>query len=175
MGVVQDVTQRKVAETNQALLTNVLQVLNRGDDQHALIAETLRLIRHATGFDAVGLRLRQGEDCPYFEHDGLTEEFLREEDFLCRARGRRRDSRDAEGRVVLECTCGLVLSGKTDSTLPFFTEGGSFWTNVSTELLSLPAQSDLRINPRNRCIHAGYQSVGLFPVPRAGKSSACCS
>ena len=168
MGVVQDITERKAAEANQALLTNILQALNRGDDQHALIGEILRLIRDATGFDAVGLRLRQGEDCPYFEHDGFTEEFLREENFLCERRGDGAILRDAEGRVVLECTCGLVLSGQTDPSMSCFTAGGSFWTNVSTELLALPRQADPRINPRNRCIHAGYQSVGLFPV-RAGE------
>ena len=69
---------------------------------------------------------------------------------------------------MLECTCGLVLSGQTDPSMSCFTEGGSFWTNVSTELLTLPREADPRINPRNRCIHIGYQSVGLFPV-RAGQ------
>jgi PAS domain S-box-containing protein len=49
-----------------------------------------------------------------------------------------------------------------------FTPGGSFWTNVSSELLALAPQDDPRDNPRNRCIHCGYQSVGLFPV-RAGQ------
>jgi PAS domain S-box-containing protein len=48
--------------------------------------------------------------------------------------------------------------------MPIFTEGGSFWTNDSPELLSLPPEDDPRLNPRNRCIHAGYDSVALAPV-----------
>ncbi|MCX6353799.1 MAG: PAS domain S-box protein [Candidatus Aureabacteria bacterium] len=167
-GITQDITERKQAEANQALLTDILQIFNRGGDLHPLIAQTLRLIRKATGFDAVGLRLRQGADCPYFEHNGFSQEFLREENFLCERGGDGAIVRDAEGRVVLECTCGLVLSGRTDPRMTCFTEGGSFWTNVSSELLALSPEADLRTNPRNRCIHDGYESVGLFPI-RAGQ------
>lgn len=150
--------------STQALLTAILQILNRGGDLNTLIAETLHLIRDSTGFDAVGLRLRQGEDYPYFEQSGFSEEFLRKENFLCSQAGDGSILRDAEGRAVLECTCGLVLSGRTDPGMSCFTEGGSFWTNASSELLALPPEADPRSNPRNRCIHSGYESVGLFPV-----------
>jgi signal transduction histidine kinase len=163
-----DITERKQAEAKQALLTDILRVHNRGGNLHSLTAETLRLIRVRTGFDSVGLRLRQGEDCPYFEHNGFSEEFLNEENFLCAKDGNRAIVRDAQGHTVLECTCGLVLSGRTVPGMSCFTEGGSFWTNISSELLSLPRESDPRFNPRNQCIHKGYQSVGLFPV-RAGQ------
>jgi PAS domain S-box-containing protein len=166
--VFHDVTAKRWADGNQALLTNILQVLNRGGELHPLIAETLRLIRGTFGFDAAGLRLHQGEDYPYFEHNGFSDEFLHKENLLCARGGDGAIVRDAEGRAVLECTCGLVLTGRIDPTMPCFTEGGSFWTNVSRELLALPPQSDPRVNPRNCCIHTDYQSVGLFPV-RAGQ------
>jgi len=167
-GTVQDITERKLAESNRALLAEALRVLNGVGDLHALIAETLHLIRVATGFEAVGLRLRRGEDCPYFEHSGFPDEFLREENFLCEKNHDGAIMRDTEGRAVLECTCGLVLSGQTDPGMSCFTKGGSFWTNSSHELLALPPEADPRTNPRNRCIHAGYESVGLFPV-RSGR------
>ncbi len=162
-----NIGERQQTEAKQDLLSAILQVLNRGGELHQVIAETLRLIRCAAGFDAVGLRLRQGDDCPYFEHDGFSEEFLREETYLCERGGDGAILRDGEGRVVLQCTCGLVLSGQTLPAMPCFTKGGSFWANVSNELLALPSESDPRIGPRNYCIHTGYQSVGLFPV-RAG-------
>ena len=167
-GTVQDITERKLAEANRALLADTLRILNRGGDLHPRIAETLGLIRDATGFDAVGLRLRMGEDYPYFEHKGFSEEFLRKENSLCVKRFDGKILYDAEGRAVLECTCGLILSGLTDPGMSCFTEGGSFWTNNSHKLLALTREADPRTNPRNRCIHAGYESVGLFPV-RAGR------
>ncbi len=163
-----DITERKQAEANQALLTDILRILNRGGDLHPLIAEVLRLIREASGFDAVGLRLRQGEDCPYFEVNGFSPEFVHEENFLCARGADAAVIRDEAGRPVLECTCGLVLSQRTDPSMSCFTEGGSFWSNTASELLALAPQDDPRTNPRNRCIHTGYESVGLFPV-RSGQ------
>ncbi len=168
VAVFENITERKRAEANRLLLTDTLQILNRSGDLHSLVRDVLGLIRERAGFDAVGLRLRQGEDCPYYHHDGFSEDFLREENFLCAKRGDGAILHDAEGRAVLECTCGLVLSGRTDPCMSCFTKGGSFWTNVSTELLALPREDDPRTNPRNNCIHRGYQSVGLFPV-RAGQ------
>jgi hypothetical protein len=138
----QDITAREQAEANQALLTDILRVLNRGGDLHPLIAEILRLIREAAGFDAVGLRLRQGEDCPYFEANGFSQEFLREENFLCTRAGDGAVIRDAAGRPMLECTCGLVLSGRTDPNMSCFTRDGSFWTNTASELLALAPEAD---------------------------------
>ena len=127
----ENITARKQAEANQGLLTQILQILNRGGDLHALMAETLSAIRRAGGFDAVGLRLHQGDDYPYFEQESFSEEFLREETFLCQRGNDGAIVRDGAGRAVLECTCGAVLSGRTDPSLPCFTHGGSFWTNAS--------------------------------------------
>ena len=87
--VFQDITERKRAEANLALVKDVLEVLNRRGQRRSLIAETLRVIRRASGFDAVGLRLREGDDCPYFEHDGFAEEFLARGELPLRARWRR--------------------------------------------------------------------------------------
>jgi PAS domain S-box-containing protein len=159
-----DITERKEAESNQALVAAILRMLNRGGDMHFVIGEMLRLIRESTCFDAVGLRLRKGEDYPYYEQNGFSDDFVREENFLCVKGGDGAIIRDADGKVTLECTCGLVLSGRTDPSMACFTGGGSFWTNKSTELLALTPEADPRTNPRNRCIHIGYQSVGLFPV-----------
>ena len=78
--------------------------------------------------------------------------------------------RDAKGDVCrdkdgmsLECTCGLVLSGKTDPSNSLFTPGGSAWTNDSLPILDLPPNRP-RLHPRNRCIHEGFQSIALIPI-----------
>jgi PAS domain S-box-containing protein len=153
------------AEVKQDLAADVLRVLNRGSgDMTELIREVLRLINESIGFDAVGLRLHQGEDYPYYEHRGFTKEFLFKENFLCSRSGDGNIVMDSNRQPVLECTCGLVLAGKTDPSNPIFTEGGSFWTNNASELLSIPSGADPRINPRNQCIYEGYRSIALVPV-----------
>ncbi len=156
-------------QLQQELAASILRVLNRGSgDMTALIHEVLRLIRESIGFDAVGLRIRHGDDFPYYQQSGFPDEFLHKENFLCEKHGDGSIVRDTEGQPMLECTCGLILSGKTDPGMPFFTEEGSFWTNNSSRLLAIPAEADPRTNPRNRCIHSGYRSVALIPV-RSGQ------
>ena len=164
-----EIIERMQAESNQRLMTDILRILNRGGGNlHFLIGEMLNLIKSATNFDAVGLRLRKGDDCPYYEQSGFSDEFLHEENFLCEKRGDGSIIFDADGKPILQCTCGLILSGQTDPSMPCFTERGSFWTNKSTDLLALTPEEDPRTNPRNRCIHVGYQSVALVPV-RSGE------
>ena len=160
-----DITDRRKAEEKEHLLREILRVLNAGGDLHATIREILRFIRDATGFTAVGLRLRTGEEFPYFEQNGFPEEFLREEDFLCARHGDGSITRNADGSAVLECTCGLILSGRTDPSLPCFTENGSFATCKTDGPLKLaPGGGDPRISPRDRCAHDGYLSVALVPI-----------
>ena len=162
--VFSDITDRKRTESNQNMMEEVLRILNLGGDMHRLIGEILGGIRRSAGFDAVALRLRDGEDYPYYEADGFSSDHVKEENSLC-ARGEDGSFlRHDDGRTVLECTCGVVVSGQADPALRCFTEGGSFWTNKSSDLLDLAPEDDPRTNPRNRCIHTGFQSVALVPV-----------
>lgn len=158
--------QREHAQVaaQQRLSADILHALNRGGDLRSMVGDVLRTLQQATKCDAVGLRLRQGEDWPYYEQSGFAEAFLKEENFLCARRGDGAIIRDALGRVTLECTCGLVLAGRTDPAMPCFTADGSFWTNRSTDLLALAPEADPRTHPRNTCIHTGYQSVALIPL-----------
>lgn len=152
-------------ESFRVLASDVLKLLNRGSGTMLeLIREVLRLIAETAGFEAVGLRLHQGNDFPYYEQKGFSDDFVYRENFLCVNNERGGVVLDSGGKPLLECTCGLVLGGKADPTKPFFTEGGSFWTNSASDLMKLAPNEDPRTNPRNTCIHSGYQSVALIPV-----------
>ncbi len=152
-------------DLKQDLASDVLKLLNRGrGTQTLLIRDVLRLIAEKIEFEAVGLRLRQGEDYPYYEQNGFSDDFIYRENFLC-IRGEDGGTvLDSKGEPVLECTCGLVLRGEVEGTGSFFTEGGSFWINEASDLLSLSEEMDSRINPRNNCLHNGYQSIALIPI-----------
>ena len=159
-----DITERKEMERRQCLSAEILGILN---DPHALsdaIKRILAAIQRTMGFDAVGIRLQNGDDFPYYSQSGFSSDFLQTENTLM-VRGRDGGPcRDNNGNISLECTCGLVLSGQTDPASPLFTTGGSFWTNNSLPLLELSADQDPRLHPRNRCIHEGFCSVALIPI-----------
>ncbi|MFO7535866.1 MAG: response regulator [Kiritimatiellia bacterium] len=159
-----DITERKRAEAYREMGREILQILNEPGELGDSIQRILTVLKTRTGFDAAGIRLQQGEDFPYFVHNGFPHDFLLTENTLVE-RGPAGDvCRTKEGKISLACTCGLVISGKTDPANPFFTPGGSFWTNDSFPLLELPPDKNLRHRPRNECIHKGYASVALVPI-----------
>ncbi|KKL10612.1 hypothetical protein LCGC14_2554080, partial [marine sediment metagenome] len=64
--------------------------------------------------------------------------------------------------------CAVMLYRRTDSSLPIFSENGSFWTNSTTDLLAGASEEDLLGRTRNRCHDEGYESVALIPL-RSGE------
>ncbi|MBN2130504.1 MAG: PAS domain S-box protein [Sedimentisphaerales bacterium] len=161
---IRDITTRKRVEAYRDMRQDILEILNESGGANDFIPHVLAMLKSRSGFDAVGIRLRDGDDFPYFVQDGFPEEFLQTENTLIE-RGRNGDvCRDDEGNVCLECTCGLVLTGRTDPANPLFTRGGSAWTNDSRLLLDIPSGEDPRHHPRNQCVHQGYASVALVPI-----------
>jgi PAS domain S-box-containing protein len=159
--VMSDITDRKQAEAYREMGLEVLRILNEPGELRESVRRVLAVLKTRSGFDAVGIRLQDGDDFPYFAQEGFSKEFLLTGNSLVERGANGGICRDKDGKVCLECTCGLVISGKTD---PLFTSGGSFCTNDSSPLLRIPPGQDPRHNPRNQCIHQGYASVALVPI-----------
>jgi len=155
-----DITERKQAEAYREMGREVLQRLNEPGDLQDSIQLVLAALKTHTGFDAVGIRLQDGDDFPYFVQEGFSKDFLLTENTLIERAADGGVCRDKNGNVRLECTCGLVISGKTDPANPYFTQGGSCWSN---DKAGTPFQ-DTRLHPRDRCLHDGFQSVALVPI-----------
>jgi PAS domain S-box-containing protein len=145
------------------LLGKVLEILNTGNDWSNSIRDILHEIKSFSKFDAVGIRIEKDNDFPYYACEGLSDDFLAEENSLC---ARLKDGSvrfDEDGQPILECTCGMVISGKVPEE-SYITRKGSLWTNDSGKFLDVPDIEDPRHNPRNVCIHHGYLSVMLVPL-----------
>ncbi len=151
-------------EQCQNLASQVLELLNQTINRTDLMKDILFLVKAATGFEAVGIRLREGEDFPYYETIGFSKEFVKAERYLCARDQTGGIIRDSAGHPYLECMCGNVICGRTNPCFPFFTEGGSFWTNSTTQLLASTTEEDRQAHTRNRCNSAGYESVALIPL-----------
>jgi diguanylate cyclase (GGDEF)-like protein/PAS domain S-box-containing protein len=164
LSIARDITDSKLQEAYREMGLEILQILNESRDLQDAIQLVLDVLKKGTGFDAVGIRLQDGDDFPYFAQDGFPDDFLLTENSLIERAADGGICRSEDGNVRLECTCGLVITGKLDSASPLFTPGGSFWINDSFPLLDLPSDQDPRLHPRNRCIHEGYASVALVPI-----------
>ena len=142
----------------------VLEILNNFSRDEGTIGKILHAIKQSTGIEAVGIRLKCGEDYPYYETTGFPGTFLESEKSLCGRDTSGNVKRDAQGQVILECMCGNVICGRTDSQYPFFTHGGSFWSNSTTDLLSSTSEEERQATTRNQCNAEGYESVALIPA-----------
>ena len=159
-----DISGRKQAEIYQEFVRAALQILNEPGDLSHAIRCVLAALKERIGIDAVGLRMQDGEDFPYLCQLGLPEGFLATQNTLLERDPDGGVCRDCNGKPCLACFCGLVITGRTDSSSLLFTRGGSFWTNDSFALLDLPSDLDPRYHPRNQCVHHGYASVALVPI-----------
>jgi len=145
------------------LKLGVLDIISRHHDPEEALATALGFVMETLGVEASGIRLREGDDFPYFTTRGFGERFVEAENHLCRKNPDGSMVRDEHGEAQLDCMCGTVIRGRYDPSKPFFTAKGSFWTNSTTELLESPAD-ELGVRTRNRCHNEGYESVALIPL-----------
>ncbi|MFI4912765.1 MAG: PAS domain S-box protein [Sedimentisphaeraceae bacterium JB056] len=164
-----NITKSKRQNIVNEIKGDIFGELNSDKTLKVLLEDVVRIIKEKSGVDAVALRFKDEDDYPYISHCGFDDNFIKAENSLLSKDKGGTVKFDQSGKVELECMCGLVISEKTDSSQSFFTEHGSFFTNNSSGLLGIDKSCDERINPRNRCINEGYNSIALIPVKADNK------
>ena len=169
-GFFRDVTAQLRYDHERETTLKLLRLLNDHNHTHELIRSLTAFLQEWTGCEAVGVRLKDRDDFPYFETRGFPADFVRRENSLCTRDEAGQLQRDAQGYPILECMCGNILNGRFDPGKPFFTARGSFWTNGTTELLATSSDADRQARTRNRCNGEGYESVALFALRYGGQT-----
>ena len=162
--LVQDISSSKRAEKERELAVDFLRLVNESKNKKDMIRATVNFFRQHSRCEAVGIRLHEEDDYPYYEVHGFPVEFVLAENSLCSHTATGQVVRDASGHPVLDCMCGNIISGRFDPLRPFFTKGGSFWSNNTTELLASTTDADRQARTRNRCNGEGYESVALIAL-----------
>ncbi|MCM2284149.1 MAG: PAS domain S-box protein [Desulfobacula sp.] len=165
-----DISDQKQIDTERENMIQVLEILNAKTDIRELMRSLLNFIQEISGCESVGVRLREGNDFPYYETRGFSDDFIETETHLCVEDIHGQLEQDDIGNPVLECMCGNIIRGRTDPSKPFFTQFGSFVTNSTTRLLADTSEADRQARTRNRCNGEGYESVLLIPL-RAGSET----
>ncbi len=168
--IASDITERKLAQSRQRLMLDILEILNGNEDRTDVLNHLLSHIKDFSGIEAVGIRLKDGDDYPYAWTAGFVEGHVESENRLCMYDGNGEPVQDMAGNPLLACMCGNIIAGRFDPSFPFFTEGGSFWTNSTTNLLSSTTEEDRQATTRNLCNSEGYESVALIPVRAANET-----
>jgi len=170
IAIVRDITERAMVEFERETTSRLLHLLNQPIDFRDIVKLLITSLQHWSGCEAVGIRLREGEDYPCYETVGFPEDFVRAESSLCCFDSYGQIVRNEKDQSVLECTCGNIISGRFDPALPYFTEWGSFWTNdLSEYIASIAAKSD-QTCARGLCNKTGYKSMALIPLRAADET-----
>ena len=164
ISIVEDITARQRLQNERDLTIELLRLVNASAGMTDLVRNATTFFQQKSGVEAVGIRLRDGDDYPYYEARGFPQEFLLAENSLCARNGTGSVLRDDVGDPVIECMCGNVIRQRFDPSKPFFTARGSFWTNSTTELLSKTSEADRQARTRNRCHGEGFESVALMAL-----------
>ena len=164
VGMIQDITDRKLIENERETTIEFLHLVNRCKGTRELIKSSVNFFQKQSGCEAVGIRLKDNEDYPYFETHGFPKDFILLENSLCARCKNGEIERDDSGNPIMECMCGNVICGRFDASLPFFTDFGTFWTNSTSQLLASTTEADRQARTRNRCNGEGYESVALIPL-----------
>jgi PAS domain S-box-containing protein len=164
IGAFIDITERKRVEQERETTVEFLRLVNESKGTADLVHSAVSFFKEQSGFEAVGIRLKNGDDYPYFEARGFTEEFIKSENSLCVRDTNGQLYRDSNGYPIHECMCGDIICGRFDPSKPFFTARGSFCSNCTTELLATTTDADRQTRTRNRCNGEGYESVALIAL-----------
>ena len=162
--VFNDIVNQKFIEEEHELASRLILLVNSPDDFRQLMAALTISLKRWSLCDGVGIRLREGDDFPYYETCGFPPRFVEGENHLCIYDQNGEVVRDDAGNPILECMCGNVIYGRVDHDKPFFTAHGSFWTNCTTKFIASSTEAGRQSWTRNRCNKEGYESVALIPL-----------
>lgn len=148
-------TRRKREKGRLRTAYHFLEIANRHRRMTPMLEEFVSAVKEFTGCDSAGIRLRDREgNIPYQAYVGFSQEFYR-----------------AEGPLSIkldQCMCINVIKGATEPKLPYYTQGGSFYTNSNSRLLATVSEAERGPN-RNACKLYGYETVVLIPINLAGR------
>jgi PAS domain S-box-containing protein len=167
--MLEDINDRKRLEEEKNTLLQLLDIVNGESDLDKMLESILAFLKSWAEIDAIAVRLKQGEDFPYFKTNGFPQEFVHREWSLqslynkgaitaCRGNGQ---------PPPLDCMCGYVIRESLDNPESLFTDKGSFYTNSTTLFLRQYTEDETPVKLRKHCNVAGYESVLLVPL-RAG-------
>ena len=81
--IFRDITARKAEEARHEAERRLMRICHLAGDTRELVSGLVEFFQELTRCEAVGIRLRRGEDYPYYESRGLPDQFIRTENFLC--------------------------------------------------------------------------------------------
>ena len=78
-----DITDRRYQEDDRELTADLALLVSTPGDFRQRMSKLTAALQRWSGCEAVGIRLRAGDDYPYYETRGFPAAFVQHEDHLC--------------------------------------------------------------------------------------------
>ncbi len=161
--------QHLLAEDELEITVEFLRLVNEARSTGDLVRAAATFFQQKSGCEVLGIRLKQGEDYPYYIARGFSPEFLERENHLCARCEDGKIVRDRSGLPIYECVCGNVVCGRSNPSMPFYSAKGSFWTNSTSELVKAYTEDDFMAKIRGRCVE-NFESVAVICIRMGGET-----
>ncbi|MFB3853853.1 MAG: ATP-binding protein [Vicinamibacterales bacterium] len=162
---VTDVTERKRTDLERQATIDFLHLVSESRSTRDMVRSALEYMQRLCGCEAAGVRLREGDEFPYYEVSGFPPVFAEPEHLLCPPNPNGRAARDDDdGAVSVRCLCRNVIAGRVDPGSPFYTRHGSVITRSAGELAAAVEQATSRPMAEGGCYMRDFESVALIPL-----------
>jgi len=140
----------------QIRANKILSELNNYVNLKDSLTTVIKHCKEITDCEAIGIRLSNGKDYPYYAFEGFPPAYIVKENHLCSLNPKQKIFKFEDNRVwSTTCLCSDVVNGRIEKDLPCFTSQGSFWTNDLPQLVGIGDQN---------CLYTGYKSLALIRI-----------
>ena len=147
-----DVIEKSSLQREYESTIELLRLGNSCNSVNELMKQAILFFTELSGCTHVDITFRDGSDLTDNENTLRTQGLDEATSFK------------HDGSALTDIVSGIVLAGKIDSSKPFFTETGSFWTNSINKLLSKPGFAKLLGKPRYKTDREANESVAIIPL-----------
>ncbi len=149
-------SQKKEGRNHFEIYSLISEKITHLPDLKANLNDVLLILKKATGCHHLAIRIVDGKgNIPFYSHLGLDREFFESEHWI----------------TLKDCLCGYVARGDVNTSYPFVSNHGSFFTSHMTKFMQSVKQNYpemAKYSLRGVCAQSGYESVAIIPMRIGG-------
>lgn len=146
------------------LIESFIKEIKNQENKEDIIEKTILFLKRNFCLDAIGVRLQEGNDYPYYTTLGFSDSFVKAENYLCKRDANGDIIRDDNGKPILECLCGDIINKGVNFNHPCYTKRGSFYSIGSLS----EVYNAMKCSTRKKCSEEGFESIAVVPIAYEG-------
>jgi PAS domain S-box-containing protein len=165
-----DNTERRKTEKEHEATLELLHQINLSDTASELLKRAMGFLADLAGCAFTGIELCEFHLSPYAEKCGTSKKRRHAESSLFALGENGNVIHCSYEEPLIDYLCDTIIEENFDSSKPFFTVRGTFWTNSMSEFSATNRIIDTQGKTLNRSSQVNHESVALIPLRTGGKN-----